>query len=108
MNRYFYKIKIISVINQKIDTKKSRHPKGCRLLRVFYDSADGELDVVAPNAKDLMQLRRCLSAEVCQHCVAGDVYETKDRVERNIKCNKLWVLSDVNSLELAEVAQNNS
>ena len=36
------------------------------------------LDVVAPNAEDLMQLRACGCAEVCQHGVAAYVYETKD------------------------------
>ncbi len=39
---------------------------------------DGELDVVAPCAKDLVEFLACSAAEVEQHHVARDVYETKD------------------------------
>lgn len=70
-----------SSIFKTID-KKSRHPNGCRLkFEFFMILRNGELDIVAPNAKDLMQFRRCHSAEVCQHCVARYVYEAKHRVE---------------------------
>ena len=66
------------------------------------------LDVIAPYAEDLMQLWTCRCAEVGQHRVAGNVHETKNRVERYIKCNKLRILSYVNSLKLVEIAQNYS
>ncbi len=66
---------------------------------------DGELDVVAPCAEDLVEFRACLSTEVCQHHVARNVYETKDRVEGNVESDECRVLSYVNSLKLVEVAQ---
>ena len=70
--------------------------------------SNGELYVVSPYAKDLMQLRACSSAEVCQHHVAAYVHETKDRVEGYVKRYELRVLCHVNSLELVEVAQHDS
>ncbi len=89
--------------------KKSRHPKGCRLGFLFsMILSDGELDVVAPCAKDLVKFRACSSTEVCQHHVARDVYEAKDRVEGNVESDKSRVLSYVDSLELVEVAQHYS
>ena len=67
-----------------------------------------KLDVVAPCAEDLVEFRACLSTEVGQHHVAGYVYEAKDRVEGNVEGNELRVLSQVDSLELVEVAQHDS
>ena len=66
-----------------------------------------KLDIVAPGAEDLVEFRACSGAEVGQHVVACNVYETKDRVEGNVERYELRVLSYVNSLELAEVAQHN-
>ncbi len=69
---------------------------------------DGELDVVAPYAEDLVEFRACLSTEVGKHHVARNVYETKDRVEGNVECDELRVLCYVDSLKLAEVAEHYS
>lgn len=68
---------------------------------------NGELDVVAPCAEDLVEFRACSCAEVRQHEVAAYVYETKDRVEGYVKRNELRILRYIYSLELVEVAQHN-